>query len=59
MSAKSVSWAWNVAGMGQMGIEYKVAVGKSEGKRAAGRRGRRWWDNIKMCLREIRWESAK
>jgi len=42
ISAKSVRWRWNVAGMGRMRIEYKVAVGKSEGKRAAGRRRRRW-----------------
>ena len=42
VSAKSVRWAWNVAGMGRMRIEYKVAVGKSEGKRPPGRRGRGW-----------------
>jgi hypothetical protein len=28
-------------------------VGKPEGKRSLGRRGRRWENNIKMDLREI------
>jgi hypothetical protein len=28
-------------------------VGRPEGKRSLGRRGRRWEDNIKMDLREI------
>jgi hypothetical protein len=31
-------------------------VGKPEGKRPLGRPRRRWVDNIKMDLREIRWE---
>jgi hypothetical protein len=30
-------------------------VGKPEGKRPLGRPRRRWVDNIKMDLREIRW----
>jgi hypothetical protein len=41
ISAKSVRWAWNVAGMGRLKIEYKIAVGKSGGKRSPGRSGRR------------------
>jgi hypothetical protein len=36
-------------------MEYKILVGKREGKRPLGR-PRRWWeDNIKMNLREIGW----
>jgi hypothetical protein len=31
-------------------------VGKSEGKRPLGRPRRRWEDNIRMDLREIKWE---
>jgi hypothetical protein len=42
ISAKSVRWAWNVAGTGRMRIEYEVTVGKSGRKRPPGRRGRRW-----------------
>jgi hypothetical protein len=32
-------------------------VGNPEGKRPLGRPRRRWVDNIKMHLREIRWDS--
>jgi hypothetical protein len=35
---------------------YRVLVGKSEGKRSQGRDRRRWEDNIKMDLKEIRCE---
>jgi hypothetical protein len=34
---------------------YKIMVRKPDGKRPLGRRKRRWVDNIKMDLREIRW----
>jgi hypothetical protein len=33
---------------------YRILVGKPEGKRPLGRPRRRWVDNIKMDLREIR-----
>ena len=33
---------------------YRVLVGKPEGKRPFGRPGRRWEDNIKMDLQEVR-----
>jgi hypothetical protein len=33
---------------------YRVLVGRPEGKRPLGRPKRRWEDNIKMDLREIR-----
>jgi hypothetical protein len=36
---------------------YSVLVGKSEGKRPLGRPLRRWENNIRMDLREIRWEG--
>jgi hypothetical protein len=32
-------------------------MGKPEGKRPLGRPRRRWVDNIKMDLREIRWDD--
>jgi hypothetical protein len=35
---------------------YSVLVGKPEGKRPLGRPRRRWEDNIRTDLREIRWE---
>ena len=33
----------------------RVLVGKSEGKRRLGRPRRRWVDNIKMDLQEVRY----
>jgi hypothetical protein len=40
------------------GIEYKIFVGKAEGKRILGRPGHRWEDNITMDLRKIGLEGA-
>jgi hypothetical protein len=34
---------------------YRALVGKPEGRRPLGRPRRRWEDNIKMDLREVRW----
>jgi hypothetical protein len=34
---------------------YSVVVGRPELKGLLGRRRRRWYDNIKMYLQEIRW----
>jgi hypothetical protein len=36
---------------------YRILVGKPEGKRPLGRPRRRWVDNIKIHLREIRWSG--
>jgi hypothetical protein len=36
---------------------YRILVGKPEGKRPLGRPRRRWVDNMKMDLREIRWDG--
>ena len=33
----------------------RVLLGKREGRRPLGRPRRRWDDNIKMDLREVRW----
>jgi len=40
--------------MGERGGVYRVLVGKPEGKRPLGRLRRRWEDNIKMDLHEVR-----
>jgi hypothetical protein len=37
---------------------YKIFVGKPEGKRPLGRPRRRWDDNIRKDLQEIRWEGV-
>ena len=43
-----------MARMGQGRGLYRVLVGKPEGKRPLGRPRRRWEDNIKMDLQEVR-----
>jgi hypothetical protein len=35
---------------------YKILVGKPEWKRQLGRPRRRWENNVRMDLREMRWE---
>jgi hypothetical protein len=42
--------------MGETRNAYRILVGKPEGKRPLGRPRRRWVDNIKMDLRETRWD---
>jgi len=39
--------------MGERRGEYRILVGKHEGKRPPGRHRRRWEDNIKMDLQEV------
>ena len=46
-------WTEHVARMDQSRNEYRVSVGKPEGKRPLGRPRRRWEHNIKMDLREV------
>jgi hypothetical protein len=43
--------------MGEMMNAYRIIVEKPEGKRPLGRPRRRWVDNIKIYLREIRWDG--
>jgi hypothetical protein len=47
-----MTWARQVAGMGEERKVYKVLVGKPEGKRPLGKPRRRWEDGIRMDLRE-------
>ena len=44
----------HLARMGDSRGVYRVLVGKPEGKRQLGRPRRRWEDNIKMDLQEVR-----
>jgi hypothetical protein len=44
-----------VARMGERRGAYRALVGKPEGRRPLGRPRRRWEDNIKMDVREVRW----
>jgi hypothetical protein len=43
--------------MGRKRNAYRILVGKSERKRPLGRPRRKWVDNIKKDLREIRWDG--
>jgi hypothetical protein len=47
-------WAEHVARMGEKRNVYRLLVGKPEGKRPLRRLRRRWIDNIKLDLLEIR-----
>jgi hypothetical protein len=44
--------------MGEKRNTYRLMVRKPEGKRPLGRPRRRWVDNIKMDLLEMRWGSV-
>jgi len=46
----------NVARMGERSA-CRVSVGKPKGKTPLGRPRQTWKDNIKMGLKEIRWEG--
>jgi hypothetical protein len=37
---------------------YRLVVGKPEGKRPLGRPRRRWVDNIRIDLGEVRWRDV-
>jgi hypothetical protein len=37
---------------------YRILMGKPHGRRQLGRPRRRWVDNIKIDLREIRWDGV-
>ena len=55
MKSRRMRWAGHVARMGEeRGVYYRVLVGKVEGKRPLGRPRRRWVDNIRMDLQEVR-----
>jgi hypothetical protein len=58
IKSRRMRWAGHVARMGERRNAYRILVGKPEGRRSLGRPRRRWVDNIKIDLREIRWNSV-
>jgi len=54
VKSRRMRWVGNVARMGERRGVHRVLVGKPEGKRPLGRPRRRWDDNTKMDLREVR-----
>jgi hypothetical protein len=58
MKSRRMRWAGYVARMGEKRDAYRLLVGKPEGKRPLGRPRRRWVDNIRMDLGEVRWNDV-
>jgi hypothetical protein len=54
IKSRTMIWAGHVARMRVERGVYRVLVGKTEGKRPLGRPRRRWEDNIRMDLQEVR-----
>jgi hypothetical protein len=54
IKSRRMRWAEHVARMGAKRNASRILVGKAEGKEPLGRPKRRWVDNVKMDLREIR-----
>jgi PAS domain-containing protein len=59
MKSRRMRLAEHVARMGEKkNNEYRLLVGKPEGKRPLGRPRRRWVDNIRMDLVEVEWSDV-
>jgi hypothetical protein len=58
IKSRRMRWVGLVARMGKVRNAYTILVGKPEGKSSLGRPRRRWEDNIKIDLREIRSEGV-
>jgi hypothetical protein len=58
IKSRRMWWAGHVARMGEGRGVYRVLVRRPEGKRLLGRPRRRWEDNIKLDLMEIRIDEA-
>jgi hypothetical protein len=54
IKSRRLRWAEHVERMEERRDIYRVLVGKPEGKRLLGRPRRKWKDNIKMDLQEVR-----
>jgi hypothetical protein len=55
MKSRRMRWAGHVSRMGEKRNACRKLVGKPEGSRPLRRPRRRWVDNIKIDLTEIRW----
>jgi hypothetical protein len=55
IKSRRMRWVGQVECMGVKRNACRILVGRSGGKRPLGRLRHRWWDNIKMDLKEIRW----
>jgi hypothetical protein len=57
IKSKRMRWEGHVACTGERRCVYTVLVGKHEGKSTLGRPRRRWEDNIKMDLQEVKFRG--
>jgi hypothetical protein len=55
IKSRRMRWAGHVAQMVEKRNAYSLLVGKPKGKGPLGRPRRRWVDNIRMDLGEVRW----
>ena len=53
IKSRRMRWAGHVARVGEERGEYRVLVGKPEGKKPLGRPNRRWVENIRTDLQEV------
>ncbi|KAJ4434603.1 hypothetical protein ANN_23165 [Periplaneta americana] len=57
IKSRRLRWAGHVGRMGESINDYRVLVGRLEGKRPLARQRCRWEDNIKMDLREVGYDD--
>jgi hypothetical protein len=55
VKSRRMRWVGYVARMGEKRKAYRLLVEKPEGKKPLGRPRRRWVDNVRMELGEVRW----
>jgi hypothetical protein len=59
MKSRGMIWAGHVARTGEKSNPYRVLVGMPGGKSPLGKPRRKREDDIKMYLREIRWDFMR
>jgi hypothetical protein len=59
IKSRRMRWASHVARIGQKTNAYRIFVRKPEGKRPLGKPRRKWEDNTKKDVREIRWDDME
>jgi hypothetical protein len=55
IKGRTIRWAGHIARLGEKRDAYRLFVGKPEGRRTLRRPRRRWLDNIRVDLVEVRW----
>jgi hypothetical protein len=58
IKSRRMKWAEHVARMGEVRNACNILVGKTEGKRPLRRPRRKWENNIRMNLKEMRWKAV-